>query len=70
MKTEKYYHAGAELKTGVVEWSSHTRYTIASAMVEAEAMARRLGGKPVVEEWDADHGRRPADASVTRPVTP
>ena len=59
----KYYHAGSQRETELgevrVNWSDKTRRSASAAESEARKLARRDGGKPVVEFWDREHGLRP-----------
>lgn len=59
-----YYHAGAQIDGSNVVWSDATRKTASAAEKEAKQMAKRHGGKPVVECWSRQHGMRPNDANV------
>jgi hypothetical protein len=63
MNEDYYYHAGNQ-KTDdrdetVFNWSNHTRRTKRAAQLEAARMAKKHGGKPVVERWKREHGLRP-----------
>lgn len=64
MKEGYYYHAGAMCANGDVRWSDSTRRSSEVAEREAKAMARKYGGKPVVEYWKREHGMRPGDADA------
>jgi hypothetical protein len=66
MKKQLYYHAGAlreanpEMQAETkVYWSDKTRRTSEAASAEARKLARKYGGKPIVEYWDRAHGLRP-----------
>jgi hypothetical protein len=60
----KYYHAGSQTNDEQtnevrVNWSDKTRRSASAAEDEARRMAKKDGGKPVVESWDRAHGLRP-----------
>ncbi|MBU0703571.1 MAG: hypothetical protein KKC18_06865 [Chloroflexi bacterium] len=58
-----YYHAGCGT-ADIWRWSEHTRHSHRTAAAEARKMARRYGGRPIVEWWDREHGMRPGDQNA------
>lgn len=59
-----YYHAGSQDENNDVRWSDSTRRTAAAAEKEARQMAKKHGGKPIVEYWDRKCGLCPGDCEV------
>lgn len=59
-----YYHAGTQDENNDVRWSDATRKTASAAEKEAKQMAKKFGGKPIVEYWDREHGLRPGDCNL------
>lgn len=64
--TTTYYHAGCGTESDIRHWSDHTRRTREAAEREARAMARKHGGRGVVEYWPARCGLRPANQDVVQ----
>jgi hypothetical protein len=61
---DMYWHAGTALAPGQIVWSDHTHRSRAAAEREAQRLARREGGTPLIEAWPREHGLRPGDADV------
>jgi hypothetical protein len=59
--TTYYYHAGCGTEGNITRWSTHTRRTRSAAVMEARRLARRHGGRGIVEFWDRARGLRPSD---------
>lgn len=62
----RYYHAGVQVTQDRFVWSNHTRRTRTAAEREALSMARKHGGRGIVEYWDRHHGLRPADQELVQ----
>lgn len=65
----RWFHAGSEAAGSeaapcTIHWSRHSRRTREAAEREARRMARRDGGRPVVEYWAATWGPRPGNADA------
>ena len=65
MTIETYYHAGTEI-SGQTTWATSSHTNREAAENQARAMAEAMGGRPVVEWWDGQHGPEPNDAECVQ----